>query len=143
MALVKGTMPLIVAMSMESELVTQFLPSSLTCWSDVVYFDLIPLTEHQITPPTLALLLMKQQSQCSSHCWVVFQPLAPVQEVPVIWACTTFHFHMPPDYRRIMPLQVIIFRGCKDAVLAFALFPVSVPNPLPVFVRVSAGCPRP
>ena len=73
-----GTMSLIVAMAVESELVAQFLPSTLTFWSDMVYFDLISFAEHQITPSTLALLLVEQHSQCSPGRWVVFQSLAPV-----------------------------------------------------------------
>jgi len=73
-----GTMSLIVAMAVERKLVAQFLPSTLTFWSDVVYFDLISFAEHQLAPSTLALLLVKQHSQCSPRRWVVFQPLAPV-----------------------------------------------------------------
>ena len=71
-------MPFVVAMSMESELVTQFLPSSLAFWSDVVYFHLVSLADHHSTPSTLALLLVKQHGQCSSCRWVVLQSFAPV-----------------------------------------------------------------
>ena len=142
MALVMGTMPLIVTMAMESELIAEFLSSPFAFWGDVINFDLIRFSEHQTTPSALALLLLEQHGKCSPRCGKVFQSLTPVQKISVIWACSTFYFHMPSDFRRIMSSQAIIFGGCKDAVLAFALFPVSVPNPLPVFVRVSAGCPR-
>src|SRR5260370_15849364 len=136
-------MPFIVGVSMEGKLIAQFLSSPFAFWSDVVNFDSIRFSEHQTTPPALALLLVKQHGECSSRRRVVFQPLAPVQEIAVIRACSTFYFHMPSDCRRVMPSQVILFRGCKNALLAFAFFPVSLPNPMSVFALVSAGCPRP
>src|SRR5215469_16066934 len=50
---------------------------------------------------------------------------------------------MSPDLRRIMPSQVIILRACKRTALAFAIFPVSSPDPMPVFVGMPAYCPCP
>lgn len=138
MALVMGTMSLVVAMSVESTLVTQFLSSSLTFRSDVVYLDLISFAELQIAPSTLAMLLQKQHCQCSSRCWMVFQSLAPIQEISVIGTGSTFYFDMSLDLRRIMPSQVIIFGGCKDAVLAFASLPIPLSNPMSVLF----GCLR-
>ena len=136
-------MPFIVAVSVESKLVTQFLSSSLAFRSNVIDFHLIRFSEHQTAPSTLALLLLEQHGERSSCRWVVFQSLAPVQEITIIWAGSSFYFHMPSDFRRTMPSQVIILWCCKDAALAFAFFPVSLPGPMPVFVLVSASCPSP
>ena len=55
-----GTMSLIVAMSMESKLVTEFLSSPFAFWGDVINFDLVRFSEHQITPSALAMLLLEQ-----------------------------------------------------------------------------------
>jgi len=55
-----GTMSLVVAVSMESELIAEFLSSSFAFWSDVVNFNLISLAERQFTPCALALLLVEQ-----------------------------------------------------------------------------------
>jgi hypothetical protein len=41
MALAMGTMPLIVAVPMESKLVAKFLSTPLVLWSDVINFNLI------------------------------------------------------------------------------------------------------
>src|SRR5712692_9046558 len=143
MALAMGTMSLIVAMPMESELVAEFFSTSLTFRGDVIDFNLIFLTEHQFTPSTLALLLVKQYRECPPCCRVVFQSLAPVQEITVVRACCTFYFHMASDRGRVMPFQDIIFRGGRCTVLAFAAFPVSSPDPMSVFVGMPAYRPRP
>ena len=141
MALVMGTMSLIVAMSMEGKLVTEFLSPSFAFWSDVIDFDVVRFAEHQTTPPTLALLLVKQHGECPSRHWVVFESLAPVEEIAIIGTCRALDFHMSPDFRPSMPSQDILVGSCKDTVLAFALFPVSVSNPVLVFVLVPVRCP--
>jgi len=141
MALVMGTMSLIVAMSMEGKLVTEFFSPSFAFWSNVVDFDLVRFAEHQITPSTLALLLVEQHSECPSRRRVVFESLAPVEEIAIIGTCGTLDFHMSPDFRHSMPSQDILVGSCKDTVLAFALFPVSLSNPVLVFVLVPVRCP--
>src|SRR6266568_9614950 len=133
MALAMGTMSLIMAMPMENELVAEFFSTSLPFRGDVINFNLIFLTEHQFTPSTLALLLVKQYRECSPCCRVVLQSLAPVQEITVVRACRTFYFHMVSDRGRVMSFQDIIFRGGKCTVLAFAPFPVSSPDPMSLF----------
>lgn len=37
----------------------------------------------------------------------------------------------------------IVFGRCKGTVLALALFPVPLPDPMPVFVVMPARCPGP
>ena len=141
MALVMGTMSLIVAMLMEGTLVTEFLSPSFAFWSNVIDFDLVRFAEHQTTPSTLALLLVEQHGECPSRRRVVFESLAPVEEIAIIGTCGTLDFHMSPDFRPSMPSQYRLFGSRKDTVLAFALFPVSLSNPVLVFVVVPVRCP--
>src|SRR6266699_1824506 len=103
MALVMGTMSLIVAMPMEGKLVTELLSPSLAFWGDVINFDLVRVAEYQTTPSTLALLLVEQHGECPSRRRVVCESLAPVQEIAIIGTCGTLDFHMSPDFRHSMP----------------------------------------
>ena len=53
-------MPCVVAVTVESELVSQFFSTSFVLRGDVVNFHLIPVSEREAAPATFALLLLKQ-----------------------------------------------------------------------------------
>jgi len=53
-------MPLIVAVSMESHEVTQFVASSLILWGNMVDFHTVSVSESQFTPATFSLLLLEE-----------------------------------------------------------------------------------
>lgn len=53
-------MPLIVAVSMESHEVAQFVASSLILWGNMVDFHTVSVSESQFTPATFSLLLLEE-----------------------------------------------------------------------------------
>jgi hypothetical protein len=53
-------MPFVMAMSMESEFVTQLFSSSLTTWSYMIYLDQILLLEKKSAPTTFPLLFLQE-----------------------------------------------------------------------------------
>lgn len=104
MALVMGTigtlcMPLIVAMAMKDAFVTQFFPSTEASGGDMIDFHTILVFEEQSTPFAFSLLFSQQQSQGSTKHVVIAQALTPVQKVAIIWAGSSFHFHVSLDMR--------------------------------------------
>ena len=104
MAFVIGTdgtfgVPFIVAMGMEREFVAEFLTSALTLWRDVIYLNVIAVSEEQSAPPTLALLVLQEFAKRSVEHVMGTQSLTPVQQVAVVGASRSFHFDMSLDMR--------------------------------------------
>jgi hypothetical protein len=76
-------MPLVVAVSVKSTLVTEFFTASFTFCGDMIYLDLILIPKVEFTPSAFSLLFLKQFSKCRLCQWVIFEPLSPVKQVSV------------------------------------------------------------
>ena len=57
-------MPLVVAMSVKSELVAEFLTAPFSFWGDMINFDLVLFPKEKFTPLAFSLLFLEQFSKC-------------------------------------------------------------------------------
>jgi len=73
-------------MSVEGEFVTQFFPSSFAFGCDVIYLYEIPWSKVEFTPSTFSLLLLQESCERPFKHWVMFESLAPIKHVSVVWA---------------------------------------------------------
>ncbi len=55
-------MPLVVAMSVQSELVAEFFTATFPFWGDMIDFDLVLIPEEKFTPAAFSLLFLEQFS---------------------------------------------------------------------------------
>jgi len=92
-------MSFIMAMSMQGNLVTQIVASSLAFWGDVVKFDEISWSKQKLTPSTFPLLLFQEFGYRPSEEWMISESLTPIQEVSVIWTGFTFDLGVSLDLR--------------------------------------------
>ena len=56
-------MPLVVTMSVKSELVAEFFTAALAFWGDMIDFDLVLLPKEKFTPAAFSLLFLEQFSK--------------------------------------------------------------------------------
>jgi len=90
-------MPLIVTVPMDCREVTQFIASSLAFWGNMVDFHTVSMSESQLTPATFPLLLLQESGKFARQHRVLFESLAPIQKVAIIWAGVPFDLHMSSD----------------------------------------------
>ena len=59
----------------------------------------VSIFEEQSTPAAFSLLFLQQLSERPPEQGMFFEPGAPIQQVPIVWACSPFHFGISVDSR--------------------------------------------
>ncbi len=125
---------------MKRTFVADLFSSSLTPWRDMVNFDEIIILEVQSTPLAFSCLLLQEFAFGSVQQVMLAESLAPIHEVSIIWACSSFDFDMALDMRlRVIPQGG--FPVGEDPAVAFIHMPVLVGDPTFAFVWMSVSCP--
>ena len=128
------------AMSVEEEFVPEFLTTPFTFRRNVVDFNDIGVLKEHLTPTTFPLLFAQQCAFDPIKHGVVFEPLAPVQEIASVGTGCSLHFDVLLDMRLAMfPQQGVL--AAELPALSFLHMPVFVRNPVSSFMRVRACCP--
>jgi hypothetical protein len=146
MTFVRGTLntvcvSLIVAVSMERQLVTEFFSSAQAGGEDMVDFDQVSVFEEQSTPAACSLLFLQQLSQRPSEEGVLFEPGAPIQQVSIIGAGSPPHLRIPADSRIGVPMKRGFVLRAKAKAFSFIQSPILVDHPSGAFAWVSAFAP--
>ena len=94
--------PRIMAMSVESEFVAQFFSASLAFGRDVIYFYEIFWSKEEFTPPASPLLLLKPRGARPFQHRVIFESLAPIEQIPIVGAGFSFYLWVSLDARFIV-----------------------------------------
>jgi hypothetical protein len=134
-------MPLVVAVSMESHEVTQFVASFLILWGNMVDFHTVSVSEGQFTPATFSLLLLEELGEFSIKHRVTSESLTPVEKVSIIGAGVPFHLHVSSDGGIAMISQGMSLLIPEYPLACFIRLPVAVFYPISVFVGVPTPCP--
>ena len=101
----------IMAMSVESELVAQFFSASLPFGRDVIYFYEIFWSKEEFTPPAFPLLLLEKLCERPFQHRVIFESLAPIEQIPIVGAGFSFYLWVSLD-ARFLVLPDFLFLWC-------------------------------
>jgi hypothetical protein len=85
------------AMAVQQEFVAEFFASSLTFGRNVVDFKDIDVLKEQPTPATFPLLFVQEDSFDPIAQRVVFQSLAPIEEITIVGTGCALHFDVLLD----------------------------------------------
>jgi hypothetical protein len=92
----------VMAMAVQQEFVAEFFSSTFTLWRDVINFHDIGVLKEQSTPATFSLLLTQQCPFHSIAHGVVFEPLAPIEEIAIVGTGRSLDFDVLLDVRLAM-----------------------------------------
>ena len=87
----------VMAMSVEEEFVTEFLTTPFTFWRNVVDFNDIDVLKEQPTPATFPLLFAQEDSFDPIAQRMVFQSLAPIEQITIVGTSCALHFDVLLD----------------------------------------------
>ena len=93
----------IMAMSVEEAFVTEFFPTPFTFRRNVVDFNDIGVLKEQLAPTTFPLLFAQQCAFDPIKHGVVFESLAPVQEIAIVRTGCSLDFDVLLDMRLAFP----------------------------------------
>lgn len=133
--------PRIMAMSVESEFVAQFLAASLTFGRDVIYFYEVFWSKEEFTPPAFPLLLLKKLCERPFQHRVIFESLAPIEQITIVGAGFSFYLGVSLDARFIVLPDFLFLWGRKHPVSRFILLPIFPMDPLFPSGRMLVSCP--
>ena len=120
------------AMVVQQAFVAEFFASSLTFGRHVVDFNDLNVLKEQPTPATFPLLFVQEDSFDPIAQRVVFQSLAPIEEITIVGTGCALHFDVLLD----VGLTVFPQRGflaTELPALSLLHMPVFVRNPVPSF----------
>ena len=128
------------AMSVQQAFVAEFFASAFAFGSDVVDFNDIGVLKEQSTPATFPLLFAQEDSFHPIAHGMVFEPLAPGEEITIIRAGRSLDFDV------LLDVCLALFPSCgflatELPALSLLHMPVFVRNPAPSFVWVTIVCP--
>ena len=133
--LIEFGVPFIVAVKMESHQIGEHIVVPVPV--NVVELYSVSVLKGQFAPSAFPLLLLEQLSELLFEHRVVFEPLAPIEEVPVVWACSSLHLSMPLDMCLTVRSDFCAFGGCEYPCPAFICPPVFLHYPVHALVGVS------
>jgi hypothetical protein len=134
-------MPLIVTVPMDGHEVTQFIASSLAFWGNMVDFHTVTMSESPFTPATLSLLLLQKSREFAIQHRVLFESLAPIPKVAIVWTGVPLDLHVSSDGGLAVISQPRSLLSAEYPLVCFIRLPVAIFYPLPVFVGVPTPCP--
>lgn len=105
-----------------------------------VNFDDIGVSKEKATPATFPLLFAQEDSFDPIAHGVVFESLAPIEEIAIVGAGCSFDLNVPLDVCLAMFPQDH-FLAAELPAFSLLHMPVFVCNPVPSFVRVAAFRP--
>ncbi len=127
----------IMAMSVEQEFVAEFFSTTFTFRRNVVDFNDISVLKEQLTPTTFPLLFAQEYTFHPIAHGMVFESLAPVEEIAIVRTGRSLDFDVLLDMCLAMFPQRC-FLASELPALSFLHMPVSVRDPVPSFLGVAA-----
>lgn len=103
-------MPFVVAMSMQSKEIGWCIIRMISI--NMIDFNQIAFSERQFAPATFSLLPLEKFGELSSEQWMVFQSLAPAQQISIIWTGLSSDFGV---WQRIWAIPCFLMVIVSDA----------------------------